>query len=138
MSHNAIICNSPALHSLKREQLVKLCKMHSLKANGKNIELIDRLKQRALELPPDAVNYRWDDSDDDEDMDVENDLIPPDPFRAGPPRPSEQWEMVMDNIEEVDENGIGAVGTMSSIRTVNGNASEFGTGGSKSEWSRAP
>ncbi len=74
-----ILFNSPALHSLKRDQLVKLCKIHSLKANGKNAELIDRLKQRAAQLPPD--------DDDDTKM----------------PRASEQWEMVMDDIEEVDE-----------------------------------
>ncbi|PSR75726.1 hypothetical protein PHLCEN_2v9017 [Hermanssonia centrifuga] len=72
-----ILFNSPALHSLKRDQLVKLCKIHSLKANGKNAELIDRLKQRAAQLPP----------DDDTRM----------------PRASEQWEMVMDDIQEVDE-----------------------------------
>jgi hypothetical protein len=42
-----ILFNSPALHSLKREQLVKLCKLHSIKANGKNVELIQRLRQHA-------------------------------------------------------------------------------------------
>ncbi|THG94970.1 hypothetical protein EW026_g6604 [Hermanssonia centrifuga] len=78
-----ILFNSPALHSLKRDQLVKLCKIHSLKANGKNAELIDRLKQRAAQLPPD--------DDDDTKM----------------PRASEQWEMVMDDIQEAIASSFG-------------------------------
>ena len=41
-----ILFNSPALHSLKRDQLVKLCKIHSIKANGKNSDLIDRKSTR--------------------------------------------------------------------------------------------
>ncbi|KAF5365221.1 hypothetical protein D9758_005423 [Tetrapyrgos nigripes] len=49
-----ILFNSPALNSLKRDQLVKLCKIHSVKASGKNIELIARLKQVAETLPKDA------------------------------------------------------------------------------------
>ncbi|KAI0342468.1 hypothetical protein BDW22DRAFT_1357819 [Trametopsis cervina] len=125
MSHNAILQNSPALHSLKREQLVKLCKKHSLKANGKNVELIERLKQRAAELPAEAFNYQWKDSDDEQDGSMS-----PDPFLVHPPRPSEQWEIVMENIAEVEENGMSAMSTLTSMRTV-GNAGEFGTGGSK-------
>lgn len=35
MSSNEILFNSPALHSLKRAQLVKICKRHGLKASGK-------------------------------------------------------------------------------------------------------
>jgi len=31
----SILSNSPALHSLKRQQLIQLCKQYSLKANGK-------------------------------------------------------------------------------------------------------
>jgi hypothetical protein len=49
-----ILFNSPALNSLKRDQLVKLCKIHSVKASGKNVELIARLKQVAETLPKDA------------------------------------------------------------------------------------
>ena len=46
------------------------------------------------------------------------------------PRPSEQWEVVMDSIAEVEEN---SQGTLSSQRTVNNNgtAGEFGTGNSR-------
>ena len=71
MSHNQILFNSPALHSLKRGQLVKLCKMHSLKANGKNLDLIERLKRRAADLPPGTVNFTWRDSDDEGDEEEE-------------------------------------------------------------------
>ncbi|KAJ7726876.1 hypothetical protein B0H16DRAFT_1779853 [Mycena metata] len=48
-----ILFKSPALHSLKRDQLVKLCKIHSIKANGKNVELVERLKTHARNLPRD-------------------------------------------------------------------------------------
>ncbi|GAA6024368.1 hypothetical protein JCM11491_001107 [Sporobolomyces phaffii] len=52
----AILTNSPALHALKRAQLVQLSKQFGLKANGKNVELIERLKQhgRVLVLAKDA------------------------------------------------------------------------------------
>ncbi|KAJ7757130.1 hypothetical protein B0H16DRAFT_1457986 [Mycena metata] len=46
-----ILFKSPALHSLRRDQLVKLCKIHSIKANGKNVELVERLKTHARNLP---------------------------------------------------------------------------------------
>ncbi|TFY79524.1 hypothetical protein EWM64_g4483, partial [Hericium alpestre] len=119
-----ILFNSPALHSLKRDQLVKLCKIHSIKASGKSVELVDRLKQHAKTLPPNeplSVAARNEGAPDKGDMAV----------GAAMPRPSEQWEMVMDDIEEeTDSQG----GTMSSVRTTTGMraAGEFGTGGSKS------
>lgn len=121
-STTQILFNSPALHSLKRDQLVKLCKHHSLKANGKNGELIDRLKRRATELtelgqlPEDGLE-----ENEDDELGVE----------LTPPRRSEQWEMVMDDIEEVDEtNGtLTHTGTLRSKRS----AGEFGTTGSKCE-----
>ncbi|THV05704.1 hypothetical protein K435DRAFT_960971 [Dendrothele bispora CBS 962.96] len=65
-----ILFNSPALHSLKRDQLVKLCKIHSVKAAGKNVELIARLKQVAETLPKDAplsIAARSEDHGDDEE-----------------------------------------------------------------------
>ncbi|KAL1948050.1 hypothetical protein VTO73DRAFT_12125 [Trametes versicolor] len=144
-----ILFNSPALHSLKRDQLVKLCKTHSLKANGKNVELIERLKQHAQALPPDALTTP---SFDDE-MDVEEDLpggFPADSAvmdgeeeqdddyamqdvvmnsRFGIPRPSEQWEVVMDDIAEVDESGVGTMSSKGSLHTVSNG--EFGTHTSK-------
>lgn len=130
---------------------MKLCKTHSLKANGKNVELIERLKQHAQALPPDALSAP---SFDDE-MDVEEDLpggFPADSAvqggeeeqdddyamqdvvmnsRFGIPRPSEQWEVVMDDIAEVDESGVGTMSSKGSLRTVSNG--EFGTQTSKGE-----
>ena len=131
-----ILFNSPALHSLKREQLVKLCKIHALKANGKNVEIIERLKAHALTLPasdPLSVATRSEDPrygavPDSDDVDME----PPSPAFAHStmPRPSEQWEVVMDDIAEVEEKG-SQPGTMNSLRTVDGVAGEFGMATSK-------
>ena len=139
-----ILFNSPALHSLKRDQLVRLCKVHSLKANGKNIELIQRLRLHAKTLPHDSplsVAARSEDSEtipsqgiintseDDQGLTAsvqEQDVFS---FQNTRPRPSEQWEVVMDSIEEVEENS--SQGTMTSQRTVKGGTGEFGTGGSK-------
>jgi hypothetical protein len=137
-----ILFNSPALHSLKREQLVKLCKIHAIKANGKNTDLIERLKQHATQLPRDSplsVAARGDskaagvedDTDEDEmkdDDDKENET----PAHRGMPRPSEQWEVVMESIQEMEEST--GLGTMVSSRTTRSNGSipnEFGTGGTK-------
>ncbi|TFK31716.1 hypothetical protein BDQ12DRAFT_693663 [Crucibulum laeve] len=129
-----ILFNSPALHSLKRDQLVKLCKIHSLKANGKNIEIIERLKQHAITLPKDSplsIAARSDQSGIVPASESEN----TDEDDSGSnlkymPRPSEQWEVVMDSIQECEENS--SQGTMSSQRTLGGTTGEFGTGSSKS------
>ncbi|KAH8921139.1 hypothetical protein BT69DRAFT_356113 [Atractiella rhizophila] len=45
-----ILESSPALHALKRPQLLALCKKHGLKANGKNVEIIERLKEHGHTL----------------------------------------------------------------------------------------
>ncbi|KAI0050344.1 hypothetical protein FA95DRAFT_1555856 [Auriscalpium vulgare] len=126
-----ILFNSPALHSLKRDQLVKLCKIHSLKASGKNTEIIERLKTHAHTLPssdPLSVAARSEqpaDDDGEEDMSLEQ----PSPPRFGHVRPSEQWEIVMDDIEEESSS---RGGTLNSLRTTSGqSASEFGTGSSR-------
>ncbi|KAG1732114.1 hypothetical protein EDB19DRAFT_1855562 [Suillus lakei] len=122
-----ILFNSPALHSLKRDQLVKLCKIHSIKANGKNRDLIERLQLHAQTLPPDdplSVATRGDKSEDEQDTEEEE--------RTGAStmtRPSEQWEIVMDSIAEVDED---AAGTLKNHRARNATqAGEFGTNGGK-------
>jgi hypothetical protein len=138
-----ILFNSPALHSLKRDQLVRLCKVHSLKANGKNVELIQRLRQHAKTLPNDSPlsvaarsevsetipNQGINTSEDDQGLTAsvqEQDVFS---FQNTRPRPSEQWEVVMDSIEEVEEDS--SQGTMTSQRTAKGGTGEFGTGGSK-------
>jgi hypothetical protein len=47
------------------------------------------------------------------------------------PRPSEAWEVVMDDIQEVPESS-SSQNTLNSLRTVNSNnAGEFGTANSK-------
>lgn len=122
-----ILFNSPALHSLKRDQLVKLCKIHSIKANGKNKDLIERLQRHAQTLPPDdplRVATRSDISEDEQDNEEEERKK-----AALLARPSEQWEIVMDSIAEVDED---AANTLKSNRTGNSTqAGEFGTNGGK-------
>ncbi|KAI0319347.1 hypothetical protein OF83DRAFT_1170302 [Amylostereum chailletii] len=134
-----ILFNSPALHSLKRDQLVKLCKIHSVKASGKNVELIERLKAHALTLPSNAplsVAMRREGAKDDVGDSEDEAMGPASPSctRSNLPRPSEQWEVVMDDIEEIPEGAEShSQGTLSSLRTISGNgAGEFGTGGTKS------
>lgn len=120
-----ILFNSPALHSLKRDQLVKLCKTHSLKANGKNVELIERLKQHAETLPKDSplsIASRSEDTASN-GMRTDTEEAQETASLASMPRPSEQWEM-MESIPELEEN--------SSQGSLNSKTGEFGTGSSKS------
>ena len=133
-----ILFNSPALHSLKRDQLVKLCKIHSLKANGKNVELIQRLRQHAQTLPkgsPLNIAARSENPPEIDhhvlDEEEAGDCVS---YRSTMPRPSEQWEVVMDSIAEVEES---SQGTLSSQRTVsnNGTVGEFGSGNSRCVYS---
>ncbi|KAF8964761.1 hypothetical protein BDZ97DRAFT_1814361 [Flammula alnicola] len=132
-----ILFNSPALHSLKRDQLVKLCKIHSIKASGKNVELIQKLKQHAHTLPKDSplsIAVRGESggpTTEEEHEEREEDANDDSSYRNQMPRQSEQWEMVMDSIQEEEENS--SQGTLSSQRTLNnGGTGEFGTGSSKS------
>ncbi|CAL1710051.1 unnamed protein product [Somion occarium] len=135
-----ILFNSPALHSLKRDQLVKLCKIHGIKANGKNVELIERLKVRATELPPEAATIQpeedneQDDNNHDNHVDATNDsdVDMSDSMQFnGMPRLSERWEMVMEDIEEVDETTLGTMSSMNTLRSTR-TAGEFGSKNSKS------
>ena len=127
-----ILFNSPALHSLKREQLLKLCKIHDIKATGKSADLIERLKQHATTLPQDApLNVAVRSEDDSDCMSV--DESPQRPCRSSAiSRPSEAWEVVMDDIQEAPETS-STQNTLNSLRTVSSsnNAGEFGTAGSK-------
>ena len=124
-----ILFNSPALHSLKRQQLIRLCHIHSIKASGKNIELVEKLKKHAETLPKDsplsvaARSERHDvDYEEDDEEDKENDRRQ---------RPSEQWEL-MESIKELDES---SSNTLSSFKTLGSNntitSTEFGMGSSK-------
>jgi hypothetical protein len=132
-STTQILFNSPALHSLKREQLQKLCKIHSIKATGKNTELIEKLKHHALTLPRDAplsIATRSEDSP----FPIANELKLEDLSRPSyeRSRPSQQWGVVMDSIDEI-EDASSAQGSLNSQKTIGKNtfAGEFGaTGGS--------
>ena len=143
-----ILFNSPALHSLKREQLVKLCKIHSLKANRKNVEMIQRLRQHAQSLPKDSplsiaarseevASIKSTETQDEIGIDKEQEAVieeeEQDQSFNPRVRPSEQWEVVMDSIEEAEESS--SQGTLSSQRTINGGTGEFGTGDSKGTFS---
>lgn len=136
MSTTEILFNSPALHSLKRAQLVQLCKRHNIKAAGKNTELVERLKQHALTLKLDQIN----DANDKEKKAVENDdddsitdELDSDVFDR-PQRPSEMWEIVMDDIPEEE----GRSSNPGSLK-VKGIGQEFGgTGGSSKCKCRLP
>src|ERR1700761_5334767 len=111
-----ILFNSPALHSLKRDQLVKLCKIHSIKASGKNVDLIQRLKDHASTLPPgDPLRVAVHIDSGEEAYTLES------------KRPSSQWEVVMEDILEMPEP---SRTTLSSLRSVTSSVpDEFGTGG---------
>ncbi|GAA6015990.1 hypothetical protein JCM10207_006830 [Rhodosporidiobolus poonsookiae] len=45
-----ILTNSAALHSLRRPQLLSLCKEHGLKGSGKNVDLVARLLEEGQRL----------------------------------------------------------------------------------------
>ncbi|KAJ7326261.1 hypothetical protein DFH08DRAFT_1027116, partial [Mycena albidolilacea] len=137
-----ILFNSPALHSLKRDQLVKLCKIHSIKANGKNVELVERLKSHAKSLPRDnplSVAMRSEQEGAPEapqNGEEEEGGV----AQAFNPRPSSQWEVVMDSITEEQEDSSSSQGsaTISSLKSnKSGNTTttvpgEFGSTSSKS------
>ena len=164
-----ILFNSPALHSLKRAQLVQLCKRHELKATGKNVDMITRLQNHALGLAmakhqseseateenDDTVQYQQDESTSDQEQDQEqkgdvswSDDCNIDPDFAAtygrPQRPSELWEVVMDDIPEEDEGSrppskqtslrskfsskTGTVSSKKSVETIG--AHEFGASSS--------
>ena len=127
-----ILFNSPALHSLKREQLLKLCKIHNIKATGKTTDLIERLKEHAATLPPDSpLNVAVRSENDSDSMSIEESPQRPSYPYSAMSRPSEAWEVVMDDIQEVPETA-SSQNTLNSLRTASSNnASEFGTANSK-------
>ncbi|KAF7968022.1 hypothetical protein HWV62_32150 [Athelia sp. TMB] len=131
-----ILFNSPALSSLKRDQLVKLCKIHSIKANGKNVDLVDKLKEHAKTLGKDdplSIAAGYDSAAEDlleERVEEEGDTVQQTQHQLS--RPSEQWEIVMDTIEEREEGSGSRSSTLRSVQSRHGQGvSEFGTGGIK-------
>ncbi len=104
-----ILFNEAALSSLKRSQLVQLCKMHGVKANGKNVEIVKRLQDYAMgtmetvqEDVEDVTKVHAQPEPTDDDMDdvVEKDSMvdlrdEDDLKRAHQgPRPSDVWEVI--------------------------------------------
>ncbi|KAK0205408.1 hypothetical protein DFS33DRAFT_764760 [Desarmillaria ectypa] len=49
-----ILRNPAALHSLKRDQLIRLCKIHGVKASGKNVDIAERLANIPLQAKQQA------------------------------------------------------------------------------------
>jgi hypothetical protein len=130
-----ILFNSPALHSLRRDQLQKICKHHSLKANGKNTELIERLKYHALTLPKDdplSIAARSEESNIVAKLLSRSSDTSHNESDYQMNRPSDQWEIVMESIQEVEEST--SQGTLSSQRTIETphSSGEFGAVHSKS------
>lgn len=127
-----ILFNSPALHSLKRDQLVKLCKIHTLKASGKNVELIDRLKHHAQTLPRDSpLSVAARSEGPATGVQKKDDPTEDDQGDAG-------WHYQMPRMESIQEamDESSSQGSLSSLRTLNnGGSGEFGTGGSKCTFS---
>ena len=118
MSTENILLNSPALKSLKRAQLVGLCKRYGLRANGKNTELIARLQEYGrsgamAEIlgPKGDAKLQGEDAgpavetDDDDDVGNDREATEPqsDSLPAGAPRPSEAWSVV-DEPMDVEAN----------------------------------
>lgn len=103
------------------------------------MELIQKLRRHAKTLPKDSPLSIAARSESSDSIPIEADTlfannveeeIPDDASsRTQIPRQSEQWEMVMDVIQEEEEGSY--QGTMSSQRTLNGGTGEFGVGSSK-------
>ncbi|KIJ27966.1 hypothetical protein M422DRAFT_54808 [Sphaerobolus stellatus SS14] len=122
-----ILNNSPALHSLKRQQLVQLCKRNGIKATGKNTEIIEKLKAHALKSPlnSDSNIYQYMASSDidDEDGDKEN-------RRMALPRPSEAWSVIEEDSREIERVQMGLKDIREEVeqemQTVNSSLRSFG------------
>ncbi|KAG8699545.1 hypothetical protein FRC09_006553 [Ceratobasidium sp. 395] len=100
---NEILFNSHALNSLKRTQLIKLCKRYGIKATGKSPELVAKLEAYAQTLPPASTFICPSEADllsspskqfYGEESDSEVEEIAPITLARGRGRPSDQWEGV--------------------------------------------
>ncbi|KAG8823944.1 hypothetical protein FRC19_002818 [Serendipita sp. 401] len=116
---NQILFNEPALHSLKRAQLMALCKRYNIKQSGKNEELVVRLRQYAETL-----------QNKERTADKEKQVSTNDPSnQETSARTSQQWELVEGGPEE--ENSMimdkrsrtASLRSMMSIGTVRSHAS---------------
>ncbi|KAF8584616.1 hypothetical protein K439DRAFT_1660687 [Ramaria rubella] len=135
-----ILTNSPALHSLKRQQLVQLCKRNGIKANGKNSEMVEKLKAHAMNhsFDPSPLGGQSFFSSDDEG-DKEN-------KRVTISRPSEAWTVIEEDSREIERVHLGLkdireevdhemsnFSTMRSFGTLG--SAEFGNGTTSSKGS---
>ncbi|KAF8603907.1 hypothetical protein BDV93DRAFT_606585, partial [Ceratobasidium sp. AG-I] len=138
-----ILFNSHALSSLKRAQLIKLCKRYGIKSTGKNTELVAKLEAYGQTLPPASTFICPSEADllsspskgpytNDSDSDDEQP-------HQGAGRPSDQWEPVSeaDDVfaadvtirEESEEGSTGSdrTGTLGSMGSKSGRSiEEFG------------
>lgn len=126
----SILLDSPALNSLKRAQLVQLCKRHGVKASGKNAVLVGRLRRVAggggatpAPAPTPLRLGGGGDCGEDEEAEEEGDrtLQPPQQ------RPSETWEIVVDEDDLVEEQYPGSVQSKTRLGP-SGSGSGFGSG----------
>ena len=97
------------------------------------MELVEKLKQHALTLPRDAplsIASRSEGTPFSPNAKEVLELGDPSRPSYERSRPSEQWEVVMDRIDEI-EDASSAQGSLNSLKTIGKNqfAGEFGTAG---------
>ncbi|KAF8329990.1 uncharacterized protein EI90DRAFT_1256426 [Cantharellus anzutake] len=114
MSSDNILLNSPALHSLKRNQLVQLCKRHGIKAIGKNPELIGKLQEYGRDHPS-AIDSQLRRGEGNAEETHSGEIVAP--------RPSETWSLIEEPPEQEYRTHF------QNLSTIN----EFGTGESSSK-----
>lgn len=92
---NDILFNEPALQSLKRAQLLALCKRYNIKQSGKNEELVGRLRtyaQTLLDQEQDATASNKTSNNNAKDNSSQQPHA----------RTSDQWELVEEDSREED------------------------------------
>ncbi|ORX39072.1 hypothetical protein BD324DRAFT_679573 [Kockovaella imperatae] len=158
-----ILHNSPALHALKRHQLVSLSKKYGLRSSGKNDELIHRLQEcmsinpwaklntvevastlsgvKPPSLPPLSFEHDLGDFANQPAESPDSNNVHP-PRAAHAPRPSDGWEVLSESnasIVSPDREMSSKHTSVSSWKSAgNGESlSEFGEGEAKSKSSRS-
>ncbi|KAG8929643.1 hypothetical protein FRC02_005274 [Tulasnella sp. 418] len=139
-SSTEILFNSPALNSLKRSQLIKLCKRHGLKAAGKNAEMVERLQEygRTMQVHEPFVIPTSDAAIDeaevlghDEDSEDGGSDIGQTPRGPGSFRTSEPWSIIDEGSRE-EENVLPLLSRNRSVKSTFSTSTmgEFGSQGS--------
>lgn len=122
MSANDIIFNAPALNSLKRAQLVQLCKSHDLKTTGKNNELVNRLQEYAQVMSTDGLLTVFEGSENRPSTDDSHEN------GVDTQRSNQSLDYITELTEESSRNG--SANSKKSVAS-SGSAGEFGTSTSK-------